>query len=53
MKKIKNRIYKRVCKRCNNLFDATGRYSGICPKCTRPNYERFVRNKVNPKEKIK
>jgi len=30
IKKIK---FKKVCRRCDEIFDTAGKYSRICPKC--------------------
>lgn len=31
------KIYKRVCRRCNNLYETTGKHSLICPQCDKRN----------------
>jgi len=29
----KEKVYSRTCKRCKTIYNDSGRYSRICPKC--------------------
>lgn len=35
---VKKRTYKRVCKRCNEIFISETRHRNICDKCKKPNW---------------
>ncbi len=39
------RLRMRVCRRCNNFYNSTGKFSRICPKCTRRGGNPSYRNK--------
>ena len=46
------RVRTRCCKRCDELFLSTGKFSSICPKCDRSGAWRTQTNQFRKKEKL-
>lgn len=46
-----NHKYMRICRRCNSIFEGSGKYSKICEKCKKPSGPGYiVKRKMQEKE---